>query len=175
MHKLITLIYLSCFFILIFSFNSTAEEIPENRLRYSHVLIQITDQNDIVDHVPLNFAISNILVDKLTEDELDERINEIHSKIEKLTIEIDLYRLELSNLKRTIANKVKIREGITSDDIQCGVCRKKFDFSKDKIIKCPFCNAVYHYLCVASWLSQHNACPSCQNTFLDPNAGMFEE
>ncbi len=155
-------------------FKSFKDMIEEEKLLYEHIT-DITNQNENYDNLPLNFAISNLLVDKLTEDELDERINEIHSKIENLNKEIELYRAELSNLKRTLANKVKIREGITSDDIQCGVCRKKFDFSKDKIIKCPFCGAVFHYLCVASWLSKHNACPSCQNTFLDPNAGIYSD
>lgn len=148
--------------------------IEEEEILFDHMK-EITEQTEIVEDVPLNFAISKILVDKLTEDELNERINEIHSKIEKLNVEIELYRSELSNLKKTLADKVKIREGITSDDIQCGVCRKKFDFAKDKIIKCPFCDAVYHYLCVAFWLSKYNSCPSCQNTFLDPDSGMFQE
>ena len=155
-------------------FKNFKDLIEEEKSLYEHIT-EITDQKDNFDKVPLNFAISNILVDKLTEDELDERTHEIQSKIENLNKEMELYRSELSNLKKTLADKVKLREGITNENIQCGVCRKTFDFAKDKIIKCPFCGAVFHYLCVAFWLSKYNSCPSCQNNFLDPNAGMFQE
>lgn len=154
-------------------FKNFKDLIEEEKSLYEHIT-EITDQKDNFDNVPLNFAISNILVDKLTVDELDERTHEIQSKIEKLNKEMELYRSELSNLKKTLADKVKLREGITNENVQCGVCRKTFDFAKDQIIKCPFCDAVYHYLCVAFWLSKYNSCPSCQNTFLDPNAGLFE-
>ena len=148
--------------------------IEEEELLFTNMK-EITGKSEKIEDVPLNYAISKILVDKLTENELDERINEIHQKIENLTEEIELYRSELSNLKKTLSEKVKLREGITDENVQCNICRKKFDFAKDKIIKCPFCGAVYHYLCVAFWLSKYNSCPSCQNTFLDPNAGMFQE
>jgi len=155
-------------------FKNFKDLIEEEKFIYEHIT-EITDQKQNFDNIPLNFAISNILVDKLTEDELDERIHEIQSKIENLNKEIELYHSELSNLKKTLSDKVKLREGITDEKVQCSVCRKRFDFAKDKIIKCPFCGAVYHYLCVAFWLSKYNSCPSCQNTFLDPNAGIFEE
>ena len=154
-------------------FKNFKDLIEEEKSLYEHIT-EITDQKDNFDNVPLNFAISNVLVDKLTEDELDERTHEIQSKIENLNKEMELYRSELSNLKKTLADRVKLREGITNENVQCGVCRKTFDFAKDQIIKCPFCDAVYHYLCVAFWLSKYNSCPSCQNTFLDPNAGLFE-
>jgi conjugal transfer/entry exclusion protein len=138
-------------------------------------ITEITEQKEIIDSVPLNFALSNFLVDKLGEEELNERIAKINSRIANLNKEINLYQSELTNLEETLANKVKIREGISSDKIRCGVCHKHINFAKEQIIKCPFCDAVYHYLCVAFWLSKYNSCPSCQNTFLDPNAGMFQE
>jgi rubrerythrin len=136
-------------------------------------ITEITEQADSREQLPLNFALSNILMDKLTEEELNERIKEIHSKIESLDKEINLYRNELSNLKKTLSDKVKIREGITNENVQCSVCRKGFDFSKDQIIKCPFCGAIFHYLCIAFWLGKYNSCPVCQNSFLDPNAGVY--
>ena len=111
----------------------------------------------------------------MTEEELHERMKEVHSKIDDLNRELILYQSEITNLEETISNKVKIREGITSDKIICSICRKNFDWAKDQIIKCPFCDAVYHYLCVADWLAKHNSCPSCQNAFLDPNSGMYED
>ena len=148
--------------------------IEEEELLFTN-LKEITGKTENIENIPLNYAISELLVDKLSENELDERISEIHQKIENLTEEIDIYRSELSNLKKTLSEKVKLREGITDENVQCSICRKKFDFAKDKIIKCPFCGAVYHYLCVAFWLGKYNSCPSCQNTFLDPNSGMFQE
>ena len=73
--------------------------------------------------------------------------------------------LKLENLKAT---RVKIREGIEKDDVKCPVCHKNVDLGKDNLVVCPFCKSVYHYLCVAFWLTKHNACPTCQNQFLDP-------
>ena len=154
-------------------FKNFKEMIEEEELLFKNIT-HITDQNKSIDSLPLNFALSEILVDKLTEEELHERMKEVHSKIDDLNKELILYQSEITNLEETISNKVKIREGITSDKIICSICRKNFDWAKDQIIKCPFCDAVYHYLCVADWLAKHNSCPSCQNAFLDPNSGMYE-
>jgi len=155
-------------------FKNFKELIEEEGLMLKHIT-EITDQKDTIETVPLNFALSNFLVDKLTEEELNERIGEIKVRIENLSKEIYLYQSELTNLQKTLANRVKIREGITSDSIRCGVCHKQFDFAKEQIIKCPFCDAVYHYLCVAFWLSKYNSCPACQNKFLDPGAGIYSD
>lgn len=155
-------------------FKNFKELIEEEDLMLDHIT-EITDQKDTTETVPLNFALSNFLVDKLTEEELNERIAEIKSRIENLSKEIYLYQSELTNLQKTLASRVKIREGITSDKIRCGVCHKQFDFAKEQIIKCPFCEAVYHYLCVAFWLTKYNSCPACQNTFLDPNLGIYSD
>ncbi len=155
-------------------FKNFKEIIEEEELLFKNIT-HITDQNKSIDSLPLNFALSEILVDKLTEEELHERMKKVHSKIDDLNRELNLYQSEITNLEETIANKVKIREGITSDKIICSICRKNFDWAKDQIIKCPFCDAVYHYLCVADWLSKHNSCPSCQNAFLDPNSGIYED
>ncbi len=157
-------------------FKNFKELIEEEDLMLEHIT-EIEAQNDptTTETVPLNFALSDFLVDKLTEEELNERIGEINSRIENLSKEIYLYQSELTNLQKTLANRVKIREGITSDKIRCGVCHKQFDFAKEQIIKCPFCDAVYHYLCVAFWLSKYNSCPACQNQFLDPNAGIYSD
>jgi len=156
-------------------FKSFKDIIEEENIMFDH-LSEITDQTEgSADEVPLNFALTNFLLDKLSESELNERIAEVKAKIENLSNELDLYRSELSNFEKTLSDRVKIREGISSDKIKCGVCHKHFDFAKDQIIKCPFCEAVYHYLCVAFWLTKYNACPACQNTFLDPGSGMYED
>lgn len=155
-------------------FKNFKEIIEEEELLFKNIT-HITAQNKSIDSLPLNFALSEILVDKLTEEELHERMKKVHSKIDDLNRELILYQSEITNLEETVANKVKIREGITSDKIICSICRKNFDWAKDQIIKCPFCDAVYHYLCVADWLAKHNSCPSCQNAFLDPNSGIYED
>ncbi len=155
-------------------FKNFKDMIEEEELLFRS-LTEITDQKESIDTVPLNFALSNFLVDKLTEEELNERIAAVKIKVENLSDEINLYRSELNNFERTLSEKVKVREGISSDKIKCGVCHKGFDFAKDQLIKCPFCEALYHYLCVAFWLSKYNSCPACQNTFLDPNAGLYED
>ena len=155
-------------------FKNFKDLIEEEDLLLDHIS-EITEDTKNLEKVPLNFALSNFLVDKLTEGELNERIGEITAKIENLSKEIHLYQSELTNLQNTLADKVKIREGIKSDKIRCGVCHKQFDFAKDQIIKCPFCEAIYHYLCVAFWLSKYNSCPACQNQFLDPNAGIYSD
>lgn len=60
-------------------------------------------------------------------------------------------------------------------DVQCAVCRKGVFVGKDEFIKCYYCDSVFHYLCIASWISTHNSCPTCQNEFLDPNSPLFKQ
>ncbi|MBD3215704.1 MAG: hypothetical protein GF311_24040 [Candidatus Lokiarchaeota archaeon] len=134
----------------------------------------ISQYGDDLDEIPLNYAFSSFLANKLTEDEMRERMVELKAKLNRLSHLKALYEDELSQLEETLKTKVKIREGIATSNIQCGVCRKEINFVSDKIIKCPFCDAVYHYLCVAFWLSKYNSCPSCQNAFLDPNQSIYE-
>jgi len=156
-------------------FKSFKDLIEKEEILFESITeINIQKEHDTYS-LPLNFALSNVLADKLTEEELNERVSEINSKINHLNQEISLYQEELSKLEDILSTKVKIREGILLSDVQCTICHKKINFAKEKIIKCPFCEAVYHYLCVAFWLSKYNSCPACQNQFLDPNLGMFEE
>ncbi|TFF85660.1 MAG: hypothetical protein EU518_00780 [Promethearchaeota archaeon] len=135
---------------------------------------EITKYSGNQEELPLNYAFSTFLSDKLTEEELRERMVELKAKLNKLRHLEMLYEDELSQLKDNLETKVKIREGISTSNVECSVCRKKINFAKDKIIKCPYCGAVYHYLCVAFWLSKYNSCPSCQNVFLDPNQNIYE-
>lgn len=134
----------------------------------------ITKYGNQQEELPLNYAFSSFLSDKLTEDELRERMFELKAKLNKLNHLEMLYQDELSQLEESLKTRVRIREGISTSNVQCGVCRKEINFAKDKIVKCPFCGAVYHYLCVAFWLSKYNSCPSCQNAFLDPNQNIYE-
>ena len=137
-------------------------------------ITEITEQTENFEQLPLNFALSAYLAEKLSEEELKERISELQSKINQLNNSLGLYQVELSKLEKILSNRVRMSKGISRSDVQCTVCHKYINFAKDKIITCPFCASTYHYLCVAFWLSEHNSCPMCQNHFLEPYSEMFE-
>ena len=137
-------------------------------------ITEITEQTENFEGLPLNFALSSFLAEKLSEEELKERISEISAKINQLNNSLGLYQIERSKLETIVTNRVKLRKGISDSDVQCTVCHKYINFVKDKIITCPFCGSTYHYLCVAFWLSKYNSCPLCQNHFLEPHSGLFE-
>jgi len=137
-------------------------------------ITEISEQTEKFEGLPLNFALSAFLAEKLTEDELRERIAEITSKINHLNNSLGLYQVELSKLEKLLSNRVKLSKGISSSEVQCTVCHNYINFAKDKVITCPFCGSTYHYLCVAFWLSKYNSCPMCQNHFLEPHSDLFE-
>ena len=137
-------------------------------------ITEITKQSENFEGLPFNFALSSFLANKLSEDELRERISEISSKLNQITSSLGLYEVERAKLEEILSNRVKLRQGVSVSNVQCTVCHKYINFVQDKLITCPFCGSTYHYLCVADWLSKHNSCPMCQNTFLDPNLGLFE-
>jgi len=123
--------------------------------------------------LPLNYTM-NELLERFTDDELRDRLVEIQAKINDLNKKMLLYQQEHDKIEKILTKRVKIKEGILKTGVKCGVCREEINFARDKIIKCPFCEAVYHYLCVAFWLSKYNSCPTCQNKFLDPTSNLFE-
>jgi len=137
-------------------------------------ITEITKQSENFEGLPFNFALSSFLANRLSEDELKERISEINSKVNQITSSLGLYEVERAKLEEILTNKVKLRQGVSISNVQCTVCHKFINYVQDKLITCPFCASTYHYLCVADWLSKHNSCPMCQNTFLDPNLGLFE-
>ncbi|MFX0043366.1 MAG: hypothetical protein ACFE8L_10675, partial [Candidatus Hodarchaeota archaeon] len=122
-----------------------------------------------------NFALSSFLAERLSEDELKERIVEINSKINQLNHSLGLYQVELSKLEKILSTRIKTRKGIAESDVQCTICHKFINFARDKVITCPFCASTYHYLCVAFWLSKYNSCPMCQNHFLEPYSELFDD
>ncbi|MHA2051666.1 MAG: hypothetical protein ACW986_18805 [Promethearchaeota archaeon] len=138
-------------------------------------ITEISEQTENFEELPLNFALSAFLAEKLTEEELRERITEITSKINHLNNSLGLYQVELSKLEKILTNRVKITKGITDSNVPCTVCHKYINFAKDKVITCPFCGSTYHYLCVADWMSRHGTCPMCQNNFLEPHSDLFEK
>jgi len=52
---------------------------------------------------------------------------------------------------------------------QCTICHESVNIDNNNI-KCLYCGSNFHFTCVAGWLSEHNACPMCQNQFLIPKA-----
>ncbi len=155
-------------------FKSFKELIDKEGILFA-TITEITEQTENFEGLPLNFALSSFLAEKLTEDELRERINEINSKINHLNNSLGLYQIELSKLETILSNRVKVRKGVTESDVQCTVCHKHLNFARDKVITCPFCGSTYHYLCVAFWLSKYNSCPMCQNHFLEPHSDLYQE
>lgn len=137
-------------------------------------ITEITEQTEKFEGLPLNFALSAFLAEKLTEEELKERISEINAKINQLNNSLGLYQIEQSKLEKILTSRIKLRTGISDSDVSCTVCHKNINFVKDKTIICPFCGSTYHYLCVAFWLSKYNSCPLCQNHFLEPHSELFE-
>jgi len=154
-------------------FKSFKELIDTESILFAEIT-EITKQSENFEGLPFNFALSSFLANKLSEDELRERISEINSKLNQITSSLGLYEVERAKLEEILSNKAKLRQGVSVSNVQCTVCHKNINFVQDKLITCPFCGSTYHYLCVAEWLSKHNSCPMCQNTFLDPNLGLFE-
>lgn len=125
--------------------------------------------------IPLNYRFTTLFPEKLSDDELKERIQSIDTQIKKSNREKRLYQEEMSKLEEILSSRIKLREGISVSDVHCTVCHKFINIAKENIIVCPFCGSVFHYLCVAYWLSKFNSCPMCSNQFLDPNLGLFED
>ncbi len=135
---------------------------------------EISKDTPELNEIPLNFALSDVLADKMTIDELKERTSELQAKINKNETLTELYRQELKKIEDILGTRIKAKEGIVDSTVKCTVCHQFIKFGTDNIIKCPFCDSTYHYLCVAFWLSKYNSCPTCQNVFLDPNSELFD-
>ncbi|MFX1360355.1 MAG: hypothetical protein ACFFBT_08855, partial [Promethearchaeota archaeon] len=136
-------------------FKSFKDLIDEESILFAEIT-EITKQTENFEGLPLNFALSAFLAERLSEEELKERVLEINAKINQLTASLGLYQIEVAKLEEIISKKVKIRQGVAVSKVQCTVCHKNINFAKDKLITCPFCGSTYHYLCVADWLSKQN-------------------
>ncbi|MFX1554813.1 MAG: RING finger domain-containing protein [Promethearchaeota archaeon] len=154
-------------------FKSFKDLTDEESILFAEIT-EITKQTENFEGLPLNFALSAFLAERLSEEELKERVSEINAKINQLTASLGLYQIEVAKLEEILSKKVKIRQGVAVSKVQCTVCHKNINFAKDKLITCPFCGSTYHYLCVADWLSKQNTCPMCLNNFLEPYSGLFE-
>ncbi len=150
------------------------EDVLEKEDKLYSTLNEIRTKSSEGQGLPLNYLLSTYITDKLTEQELRERITHVKDKIRELANLKQSYSSELSKLQDALVKKVKKIKDITTETVQCTVCHEDIDLTTDKIIRCPFCGAVYHYLCIVFWLSEYNSCPSCQNAFLDPNSNIYE-
>jgi len=52
------------------------------------------------------------------------------------------------------------------EDKQCSICHHKVR-NKD-LIKCSYCERVFHYKCISDWLITRNLCPVCLNKYILP-------
>jgi len=66
-------------------------------------------------------------------------------------------------------HKLKIGDRTSQKNIRCTICHEFIPYRTPRIIKCSFCGSKYHYSCVYDWLARHNACPMCQNVYVNPN------
>ncbi|MHA1460187.1 MAG: RING finger domain-containing protein [Promethearchaeota archaeon] len=66
-------------------------------------------------------------------------------------------------------HRLKRKDRKTQENIQCTICHEFIWHRSTQIIRCSFCGSKYHYSCVYDWLARYNACPMCQNVFVNPN------
>jgi len=65
--------------------------------------------------------------------------------------------------------KLKNVERTSQENTQCTICHEFIWPRHTRVVNCSFCGSSYHYSCVHDWLARYNACPMCQNVFLNPN------
>ncbi len=150
------------------------KEIIDEEESFFDSIADITDKDNLSEELPLNLSLSSLIADKMTDEELNDRMTELKARIAKNKNTIEICKEEISKIEEILGTRVKLREGITDSNVKCAVCHQMIKFGKENLIKCPFCESAYHYLCVASWLAKHNACPTCQNVFLDPNSNIYD-
>ena len=67
-------------------------------------------------------------------------------------------------------HKLKTEDTLSQKSTQCTICHEIIGYGKTQIIKCSYCDSKFHFSCVHDWLARHNACPMCQNVFLNPKS-----
>ncbi|MBD3213530.1 MAG: hypothetical protein GF311_13060 [Candidatus Lokiarchaeota archaeon] len=64
---------------------------------------------------------------------------------------------------------IRVRSSVQKEDLkQCAICHYKVR-GPDLII-CPFCESIFHYRCIFSWIGTQNICPVCLNTYIHPKS-----
>lgn len=49
---------------------------------------------------------------------------------------------------------------------KCTICHKIIN--SEQLVECPYCNNLFHYKCMLNWVSRHNVCPICMNSYIIP-------
>lgn len=44
----------------------------------------------------------------------------------------------------------------------CQVCLSEFSSAEPGAVKCPYCNNLFHYRCIAKWINKNGTCPVCK-------------
>lgn len=128
----------------------------------------------------LNMALAFRVIGKQAEElycliMIADRGVEFFEDEEAKVIFIDRYR-------ELVHAKVRARSPLSSEDkvpiydkeafkdhagpelANCIVCFQKMDLVKEegRVLICPHCQRVSHFVCLASWLQNNDACPVCQ-------------
>lgn len=139
------------------------------------MVVRLQEKEDDMFDMSINSQTQPISTMKnYTEDELHERATLLRSKINGLTTRLTYYQEELTAIEQERTRRIKTKEGIGEGSVQCAVCRQEVMVGTEQFIKCYYCEGIFHYMCIASWISTHNSCPTCQNEFLDPHSPLFE-
>ena len=129
----------------------------------------------------LNMALSYRIIGKAPEEmycliKASDKGTSFIGEDEEKAVVIDRY-------KELLAQKVRARDPLSKEDIvpiykpeatenpdqaTCIICFKKIDKEKEKgkLLMCPHCKRLGHFVCFASWLQDpsHQVCPVCQGS-----------
>ncbi|MCK4500054.1 hypothetical protein KAU11_06115, partial [Candidatus Babeliales bacterium] len=108
---------------------------------------------------------------RLTKQELRERIQKLEGHINSSTQLISDYKKEKSQLVIILEEKLNV-DGLKSK--KCIICHKIVNIAEDHFIRCEFCEALSHYTCNAMWLSHYNSCPVCSHKYTLPNNEIYD-
>jgi len=135
--------------------------------RYEEILNSETDVSLSSDSPSTHLINPN----RLTKQELRERIQKLEGHINSSTQLISDYKKEKSQLVVILEEKLNV-DGLKSK--KCIICHKIVNVAEDHFIRCEFCEALSHYTCNAMWLSHYNSCPVCSHQYTLPNNEIYD-
>ena len=108
---------------------------------------------------------------RLTKQELRERIKKLEGHIHSSTQQISDYKTEKSKLVTILEEKLN---DIGLKNKSCIICHRIVNVAEDHYIRCEFCEALSHYTCNVWWLEKYNSCPVCQKSYNLPNNEIYD-
>ncbi|MHA1891141.1 MAG: RING finger domain-containing protein, partial [Promethearchaeota archaeon] len=94
-------------------------------------------------------------------------IEERLSQLETIKKNLDERKDKLVYLLLKDDDKEKFKEEHKIDE--CIICYEPITtLDEDKVIVCPYCGRMGHYLCLAWWLEKHGICPVCHGKLVTP-------